>query len=89
MAFVITESCVDVMDRACVDQCPVDCIYDAGQMMVIHPDECINCGACEPVCPQEAIFNESLVPPTSTEYIAINRNSAERIAHQLSGPGER
>ncbi|MBI2299836.1 MAG: 4Fe-4S binding protein, partial [Armatimonadetes bacterium] len=60
MAYVICEPCVDVMDRACVKVCPVDCIYEAPdlRMLVISPDECIDCGACEPECPVEAIFPE-------------------------------
>jgi NAD-dependent dihydropyrimidine dehydrogenase PreA subunit len=55
MAFVIGEPCVDVMDKSCVEECPVDCIYEGDRMLYIHPTECIDCGACEPVCPVEAI----------------------------------
>src|SRR4051794_3942201 len=51
MTFVIAEPCIDVKDRACVDECPVDCIYEGGRMLYIQPDECIDCAACEPVCP--------------------------------------
>ena len=54
MTYVITEPCIDVKDRACVDVCPVDCIHDEGdadRMLYIDPDECIDCGACEPSCP--------------------------------------
>ena len=58
MAYVITEPCVDVHDKACVDECPVDCIYDGIRKGYIHPDECVDCGACEPVCPVTAIFHE-------------------------------
>ena len=50
--------CVDLKDRACVDECPVDCIYEGERMLYIHPDECVDCGACEPVCPVEAIYYE-------------------------------
>ena len=49
-------------DRACVDECPVDCIYEGERMLYIHPDECVDCGACEPVCPVDAIFYEDGVP---------------------------
>jgi len=58
MAYVIGLPCVDVKDRACVEECPVDCIYEGGRMLYIHPDECVDCGACEPVCPVEAIYYE-------------------------------
>ena len=51
MTYVIGEPCIDVMDRACVDECPVDCIYEGERALYIHPDECVDCGACEPVCP--------------------------------------
>ena len=62
MTYVIGESCVDVLDRACVDECPVDCIYEGERMLYIHPDECVDCGACEPVCPVEAIYYEDDLP---------------------------
>jgi NAD-dependent dihydropyrimidine dehydrogenase PreA subunit len=55
MAFVITTACVDVMDRSCLEECPVDCIYEGGRKLYIHPDECIDCGACEIACPTQAI----------------------------------
>jgi NAD-dependent dihydropyrimidine dehydrogenase PreA subunit len=55
MAYVVAEPCVDVLDRACIAECPVDCIYEGARMMYIHPDECIDCGACESACPQNAI----------------------------------
>ena len=56
MTYVIGAPCIDVTDRACVDECPVDCIYIGGRSAYINPDECIDCSACEPVCPAEAIF---------------------------------
>ncbi|HEY3869879.1 MAG TPA: ferredoxin [Actinocrinis sp.] len=62
MTYVIALPCVDVKDRACVDECPVDCIYEGGRTLYIHPDECVDCAACEPVCPVEAIFYEDDVP---------------------------
>ena len=64
MAYVITEPCIGVKDASCLDVCPVDCIYttDADNMYFIHPDECIDCGACESVCPVSAIFPEDAVP---------------------------
>jgi len=56
MAFVITSACIDVRDRACVGVCPVNCIYEGDRANYVQPDECIDCGACEPVCPVQAIF---------------------------------
>jgi NAD-dependent dihydropyrimidine dehydrogenase PreA subunit len=55
MTYVIGSACVDVTDRACMDECPVDCIYVGGRMAYVNPEECIDCSACEPVCPVEAI----------------------------------
>ena len=87
MTYIIAEPCVGVCDTACVDVCPVDCIhptrdewpdkgYDEsnleGKMLYIDPEECIDCGACEPECPVEAIFEESEVPDEWTSYIEKN-----------------
>ena len=74
MPYVITEACIGVKDRACVDVCPVDCIYEGEDQLYIHPDECIDCGACEPECPVTAIFPEEDVPPNLTSYIEKNRD---------------
>lgn len=72
MTYTIAEPCVDVLDKACIEECPVDCIYEGGRMLYIHPDECVDCGACEPVCPVEAIFYEDDVPDQWTGYVAAN-----------------
>jgi NAD-dependent dihydropyrimidine dehydrogenase PreA subunit len=53
--YAIGEPCIDVLDRTCVEVCPVDCIYEGERKLYIHPDECIDCGVCMPVCPVEAI----------------------------------
>ena len=68
MTYVITEACIGVKDRACVDVCPVDCIYESEDQLYIHPDECIDCGACEPECPVSAIFPEEDVPDNMQAY---------------------
>jgi NAD-dependent dihydropyrimidine dehydrogenase PreA subunit len=73
MAYVITEACVNVKDKACVDVCPVDCIYEGADQLYIHPDECIDCGACEPECPVTAIFPEEDVPADHAASIEKNR----------------
>jgi NAD-dependent dihydropyrimidine dehydrogenase PreA subunit len=62
MTYVIALPCVDLKDKACIEECPVDCIYEGDRMLYIHPDECVDCGACEPVCPVEAIYYEDDVP---------------------------
>ena len=75
MTYVITEPCIDVLDKSCVEVCPVDCIhYDEGEdrMLYIDPDECIDCGACEPACPVTAIFAEDDVPGDMKDYTALN-----------------
>lgn len=75
MTYVITSPCIDVQDQACVEVCPVDCIhFDEGQdrMLFINPDECIDCGACEPACPVTAIFAEDDVPGDQAEYKDLN-----------------
>ncbi len=72
MTYVITEPCVDVKDKSCVDECPVDRIYEGVRMLYIQPDECIDCGACEPVCPVEAIYTEEDVPEEWNEYTQFN-----------------
>jgi ferredoxin len=82
MTYVIAEPCIDVKDRSCVDECPVDCIYEGGRKLYIQPDECVDCGACEPVCPVTAIFYEDDVPPEWKVYTAID---AEFFADNVSG----
>ena len=72
MTYVIAQPCIDVVDRACVDECPVDCIYEGARALYIHPDECVDCGACEPVCPVEAIFYEDDVPAPWSPFTADN-----------------
>lgn len=79
MTYVIAEPCVDVLDKACIDECPVDCIYEGDRMMFIHPDECVDCGACEPVCPVEAIYYEDDVPDQWAEYTKANVDYFEKL----------
>ena len=80
MAYIICEPCIGTKDSACVDVCPVDCIHPArtkatsrpATQLFIHPDECIDCGACVPACPVEAIFALDEVPEKWKNYIHIN-----------------
>jgi len=77
VAYVITQPCIDVKDKSCIDVCPVSCIYidsdDLDRKLYIHPDECIDCGACEPECPVNAIFEQSAVPPEWEEFIELDK----------------
>ena len=79
MTYVIALPCVDVKDRACVDECPVDCIYEGNRMLYINPEECVDCGACEPVCPVEAIYYEDDVPPEYTAYTEANASFFDKL----------
>ena len=88
MTYVITEACITVKDRSCVDVCPVDCIHpraeeDKGEVQLyIDPNECIDCGACEPACPVSAIFAEEDIPEDSRSFIDMNGDyyKLDRIA---------
>ena len=73
VAYIIAEPCIGTKDASCVEVCPVDCIYEADDQFYIHPDECIDCGACEPECPVQAIFPDTDVPSEWTSYIEKNR----------------
>ena len=73
MTYVIAQPCVDLIDKACIEECPVDCIYEGNRMLYIHPDECVDCGACEPVCPVEAISQDRRVPEEDEQFINDNR----------------
>ena len=72
MTYVIVEPCIGTKNASCVDVCPVSCIYEAEDMYYINPDECIECGACEPECPVTAIFHDSAVPDEWSEYTQLN-----------------
>ena len=84
MPYIIVETCINVKDRSCVDVCPVDCIYEGEDQLYIHPDECIDCGACEPECPVTAIFPEEDVPAQYKSYIAKNKD----IFQSANPPGK-
>ena len=76
MTYIIAQPCIDVKDKACVEVCPVDCIHpvdgeDVDQLFIDH-DECIDCGACEPECPVEAIFTEEDLPAEWSHFLKIN-----------------
>ena len=72
MTYIIAEPCIDIKDLSCVDVCPVDCIHEAERILVIDPEECIDCGACEPECPVDAIFPEDALPDKWEPFVKIN-----------------
>lgn len=76
MTYVVTENCIKCKYTDCVEVCPVDCFYEGENMLVINPDECIDCGVCVPECPAEAIFPDS--EPAATQFwLDVNRKYAE------------
>jgi len=76
MTFVVTDNCQACRFTDCVSVCPVDCFYADGDQLYIHPDECIDCGACEPECPVEAIYDEANLPENKKEWLEINAQRA-------------
>jgi ferredoxin len=77
MTYVISESCVDLMDRSCVQDCPADCIYEGERMLYINPNECVDCGACEDACPNGAAMFQLDIPGEFAQYTRI---AAEWVA---------
>lgn len=75
MTYIVTEACINCKYTDCVEVCPVDCFYEGENMLVINPEECIDCGVCEPECPAEAIVPES---EELSEWIEINKKYAEQ-----------
>jgi ferredoxin len=76
MAYVVTETCIKCKYTDCVDVCPVDCFREGPNMLVIDPDECIDCTLCVAECPVEAIFAEDDVPDDQQEFIKLNADLA-------------
>jgi ferredoxin len=74
MTYVVTENCIRCKYMDCVEVCPVDCFYEGENMLVIHPDECIDCGVCEPECPVEAIKPDT--EPGLERWLEINAKYA-------------
>jgi NAD-dependent dihydropyrimidine dehydrogenase PreA subunit len=83
MTYVIGLACVDLKDKTCIEECPVDCIYEGGRMLYIHPDECVDCGACEPFCPVEAIAYEDDLSETNTPFA----DAARAAFAEFGSPG--
>ena len=74
MTYIVTEDCIKCKYTDCVEVCPVDCFYEGENMLVIHPDECIDCGVCEPECPPEAILPDT--EAGADKWVEINRDLA-------------
>jgi ferredoxin len=75
VTYVVTESCIKCKFTDCVEVCPVDCFYEGENMLVIHPDECIDCGVCEPECPVDAIKPDT--EPVAAEWLTLNAEYAK------------
>ena len=76
MTYVVTEACIKCKYTDCVEVCPVDCFYEGENMLVIHPDECIDCGVCEPECPADAIKPDT--EPGLEKWLGLNAEFAKR-----------
>lgn len=91
MAFVVVESCIRCKYTDCVEVCPVDCFHEGPNMLVIDPDDCIDCALCEPECPEDAIFAEDDVPEDQTDFIQLNAELALKwpvIAEKKPAPAD-
>jgi len=77
MTYVVTENCIKCKYTDCVEVCPVDCFYEGENMLVIHPDECIDCGVCVPECPAEAILADS-EPAAEPRWLRLNHEYADK-----------
>lgn len=77
MTYVVTDSCIKCKYTDCVEVCPVDCFYEGPNMLVINPEECIDCGVCEPECPAEAIKADSS-SETMADWVALNKEYSEK-----------
>lgn len=76
MTYVVTEQCVRCKYTDCVEVCPVDCFHEGPNMLVINPEECIDCALCVPECPVDAIYHEDDVPAEQQPYFALNEKYA-------------
>lgn len=89
MTFVVTENCIKCKYTDCVEVCPVDCFHEGDNILVIDPEECIDCALCEPECPIQAIYAEDDLPDDQQDFLEINRKLAEvlpTITTQIDPP---
>jgi len=78
MTFVVGENCIRCKHTDCVEVCPVDCFYEGPNMLVINPDECIDCALCEPECPVDAIYAEDELPEDQADFLQLNTELSEQ-----------
>jgi len=78
MTFVVTEKCIRCKYMDCVEVCPVDCFHEGPNMLVIDPDECIDCTLCEPECPVEAIYSEDEIPKGQEQMLELNAELSQQ-----------
>jgi len=91
VAFVIGENCINCKHTDCVEVCPVECFYEGPNFLVIHPDECIDCGLCKPECPVDAIYVVDEVPEGQELFIQLNAELADlwpNIISQKDAPAD-
>ena len=90
MTFVVTDNCIKCKYTDCVEVCPVDCFHEGPNMLVIDPDECIDCTLCEPECPVEAIMAEEDVPEGKKLFIELNAELAKiwPVSNEIKKPPE-
>lgn len=77
MTYVVTEGCVKCKRMDCVEVCPVDAFHEGDNMLVINPEECIDCTVCIPACPEKAIYRDGDVPTDQQQFITLNAKYAE------------
>ncbi len=77
MAYVVTDNCISCKNMDCVEVCPVDCFYEGRNLLVIDPNECVDCGLCEPECRAGAIFTEDDLPKDKQRFIKLNTDYAK------------
>ena len=78
MTFIVTSACIKCKYTDCVEVCPVDCFHEGPNMLVIDPEECIDCNLCVPECPVDAIYPDDEVPEEEHEFIALNEKLASK-----------
>jgi ferredoxin len=90
MTFIVTESCIKCKLTDCVEVCPVDCFHEGPNMLVIDPDECIDCTLCEPECPVEAIYSEDEIPEGQEKYLQLNEELSREwpVITEMKDPPE-
>ena len=86
MTYIVTEACIRCKYMDCIEVCPVDCFYEGENMLIIHPDECIDCGVCEPECPPEAILPDT--DPKAEAWLELNREYSDGLWPNITRKGE-